>query len=264
MRAVIDRATIPGRPREPKLAAQLDGVARQRIRTAHDELAVWRVGRGPAVLLVHGWLDSSRLWDPLMEACVTQRRSFVTFDLPGHGFSGGDRCLTAEVADAVHAVAAAAGPIDAAVAHSFATTGVTLATTEGVLVDHLVLVAPPLALPAADEDGADPGRYRWRGIANDLGLDPAVGEAALRAYLTDLGPTRSKFGVTEGLRDLDAAVLIVASPDDEKFDVGPARWVASECSHVHLVELEGLNHRSCARDANAVTATLGFLDRRSS
>ena len=140
---VIDRASIPGRGREPQRATQLAAVEQVDVATPHGRVAAWRVGAGPAVLLVHGWRDSARLWDPLMAELSTRGRAFVAFDLPGHGFSEGERCLTAEVPDAVLAVVAALGPVDAAVAHSFASSGTALAVSEGAPVERLVLIAPP-------------------------------------------------------------------------------------------------------------------------
>ena len=74
---VIDRASIPGRGREPQLAAQLAEVEQVDVATPHGTVAAWRVGAGPAVLLVHGWRDSARLWDPLMSELEARGRSFV-------------------------------------------------------------------------------------------------------------------------------------------------------------------------------------------
>ena len=102
---VIDRATIPGRDRAPRLAEQLADAERLDVATPHGAVAAWRFGAGPAVLLVHGWRDSARLWDPVMAELRARGRPFVALDLPGHGFSEGERCMTDEVPDAdVHAV----------------------------------------------------------------------------------------------------------------------------------------------------------------
>ena len=99
---------------EPRLATQLAGVETLHVDTRHGNVAAWRMGTGPVVLLVHDWRDSARLWDPLMSGLLARGRSFVALDLPGHGFSEGDRCLSVEVPDAVSAVAATLAPIDAA------------------------------------------------------------------------------------------------------------------------------------------------------
>jgi pimeloyl-ACP methyl ester carboxylesterase len=260
---VIDRASIPGRHREPRLATQLAGVETVHVDTAHGNVAAWRVGTGPAVLLVHGWRDSARLWDPLMSELLARGRSFVAFDLPGHGFSEGDRCLSVEVPDAVSAVAAALGPIDAAVAHSFACEGTALAVAEGVPVERLVLIAPPVAYRSPGDtagDAPDAGRQRWRRIAAELGFDPAVGDVAIETYVASLGPFRSKWKLTDGLAGLPTDVLLLASVDDERFDVGSARALVADLSRCAFVGLAGLDHRASARDTTAIDAIVRFLE----
>jgi pimeloyl-ACP methyl ester carboxylesterase len=260
---VIDRASIPGRGREPQLAAQLAEVQRLDVATPHGAVAAWRVGTGPAVLLVHGWRDSARLWDPLMAELRRRGRSFVALDLPGHGFSAGERCLSAEVPDAVGSVADALGPVDAAVAHSFASTGTALAVAEGASVERLVLIAPPLAYRtpgAAAGDAADAGHQRWRRIAGDLGFDPAVGDRAIETYLASLGPVRAGFDLTDGLAGLATDVLLMASADDERFDIVSARALAARLPRGVLCELAGLDHRASARDPAAIEAIVSFLD----
>ncbi len=44
-------------------------------------------GKGPAVVLLHGFLESSRMWDPLISHLKSEKR-VVTLDLPGMGQSG--------------------------------------------------------------------------------------------------------------------------------------------------------------------------------
>ncbi len=190
-------------------------------------------------------------------------RSFVALDLPGHGFSAGERCLAPEVADAVESAAAAVGPVDAAVAHSFATTGTALAVAEGVSVERLVLIAPPLAYRtpgAAAGDATDAGHQRWRRIASDLGFDPAVGDRAIETYLAGLGPRRAGFDLTDGLGELATDVLLVASADDERFDIISARALVARLPRGDLFELAGLDHRASARDDTAIEGIVNFLD----
>lgn len=261
--AVIDRASIPGRHREPQLATELAAAERVDVATPHGVVAAWRVGDGPAVLLVHGWRDSARLWDPLMAALRKRRRAFVALDLPGHGFSEGERCLTAEVPDAVLAVAAALGPVDAAVAHSFASNGTALAVGEGASVERLVLIAPPLSYRTPGDaagDATDAGHQRWRRIATELGFDPAVGDRALDTYLASLGPSRRGWDLARGLGELSTDVLLLASVDDERFDVASARALAAHLPRGALIELSGLDHRASARDPAAVDAIVHLLD----
>jgi pimeloyl-ACP methyl ester carboxylesterase len=68
---------------------EADGMPRLRYR---DE------GRGPAVLLVHGWLLDSTMFDSLAQS-LARRRRVVRWDRRGCGESGGTPSLAADGAD---------------------------------------------------------------------------------------------------------------------------------------------------------------------
>lgn len=261
--AVIDKACMPGPRREARLAEELVDAERVDVATPHGMVAAWRVGEGPAVLLVHGWRDSARLWAPLMAALKAKGRAFVAFDLPAHGFSEGERCMVAEVADTVGAVAQQLGPIDAAVAHSFSANGTAMAVAEGMLVQRLVLIAPPgtYRVPSeAARGGSNPAYQRWRRIADDLGFEASVGVRAHDIYVASLGPSREAWTFAHGLATLDSDVLLMASADDERFNIATARTLAEQLPRGTFVELTGLDHRGSARDSTAVAAILDFLE----
>jgi pimeloyl-ACP methyl ester carboxylesterase len=255
---------MPGPRPEPRLAKELVDVERVDVATPHGTVAAWRVGEGPAVLLVHGWRDSARLWDPVMAALKATGRAFVVVDLPAHGFSGGTRCMVAEVADTVLAVAQQLGPIDAAVAHSFSANATALAVAEGMPARRLVFIAPPGTYQQPREAavaGSNPAYQRWRRIADRLGYETSIGEAAHDRYVASLGAFRAAWTFAEGLATLDSDVLLMASVDDEQFNLASARALAEHLPRGSFVELVGLDHRASARDHMAVAAILDFLER---
>lgn len=45
------------------------------------------MGKGPATVLLHGFLESSKMWDPLLTE-LSKNRQLITIDLPGLGESG--------------------------------------------------------------------------------------------------------------------------------------------------------------------------------
>jgi pimeloyl-ACP methyl ester carboxylesterase len=212
---VIDRALIPGRQREPRVAAQLAQAERIDVTTPHGHVAAWRVGTGPAALLVHGFRDSARVWGPLMAGLTARGRAFAALDTPGHGFSEGERCGPAE-----------RNP-DPSVG-----------------------------------DATDVAQQRWRRIAAELGFDPTIGDHALEVYYSSLSCTRARWDLSDALANLNAHVLVVASVDDERFDVDAARSFCEPMPNVEFVTLTGLDHRASARDATVVDAIATFLDHR--
>jgi len=62
-------------------------------------------GQGPVIVLLHGFLESSTMWDQLIPK-IAKDNTIITVDLPGHGNSG---CLNTShsmevMADIVHAI----------------------------------------------------------------------------------------------------------------------------------------------------------------
>src|SRR5688500_6559183 len=52
-------------------------------------LAVWRWGKGPAILLVHGWGSRGARLASFLPPLTEAGYSVVAFDAPGHGASAG-------------------------------------------------------------------------------------------------------------------------------------------------------------------------------
>ena len=63
------------------------------------------VGTGNPLVLLHGFLESSSIWNPFIEE-LSQKRQVITIDLPGHGKSGNvDETHSMELmADAVYEI----------------------------------------------------------------------------------------------------------------------------------------------------------------
>ena len=251
VQALLDRVSKPRRRGTPQVAAPLAGIDLVMIPTPHGKVAAWRAGTGPATLLVHGWQDDSSLWSPLMTALGEASHSFVAFDLPAHGFSEGERGLTFEVADALHAVATALGPVQSLVAHSFASGASALAVSEGLPISRMVLIAPPLWPASAS---------RFHRVADRLGYPVEVAERARADYLATTTPARAGYNVRTRLQELDIELLLVSSVDDERMAVDDARSLAPQLRRGALFELRGLDHRESARDPRVVYRILEFID----
>ena len=168
---------VPKPLREARVAERLMTVRSVQVQSRWGDLCGWRLGSGPAVLLVHGWQDDNSLWSPLIDELDRRARALVAFDLPGHGASGGDWGVSFEGTDAIVAVADAMGPIDAVVALHRGCGMAVAAILEGWAVQRAVLIAPPLV------EGD-----RWRRYADRLGVSDDVALAAKAAYFDRVGP----------------------------------------------------------------------------
>jgi pimeloyl-ACP methyl ester carboxylesterase len=221
----------------------------QLIPTADGAIAAWRVGPGPAVLLVHGWEDDNSLWAPLIDALGASGRSLVVLDMPAHGFSEGEWGLNPQAIDAVLAVSDALGPIDAVVAHSSGGGVAMLALHEGLAVDRAVLIAPPLR-----------SDNRWERYAERLGQPPEIAARAQEVYLEWNGSARADFVVRTALPTFEVDLLVIHSVDDERMPFGDSEAAVRACRRAELLRVEGLNHRRTARDPAVVETIASFLN----
>jgi len=239
---------VPARRAEPRLAAGLASVDKQRVESPEGTVAAWRRGDGPAVLLVHGWEDDNSLWAPLIDALGERERALVVLDLPAHGFSEGEWGLAPQAADGILAVAGALGPIDAVVAHSFGSGGAMIAISEGLIVDRAVFIAPPLRTS-----------NRWLRYAKRLGVSAHVAFTAQSIYEQRIGPARASFDFRAELTDLDADLLVIHSADDERAALSDSQEVLPNCRRGELVVVDGLTHRRTVRDPEVVARIVDFV-----
>ncbi len=242
---------VPKRLREARVAERLTDVEPEIVPSFWGDLCSWRLGSGPAVLLVHGWQDDNSLWSYLIDELERRGRALVAFDLPGHGSSGGDWGVSFEGSDAIVAVAQALGPIDSVVAHS-AGCGMTVgAIGEGWTVERAVFIAPPVA-----------GGDRWRRYAHKLGVSEEIALAAKASYYQTLGTARAQWDPRTAYRAIDLDVLVIHSRDDEHEPVHNSEEIVPHMQHARLELVDGLTHRRTARDPSVINLVADFVAHR--
>jgi 2-succinyl-6-hydroxy-2,4-cyclohexadiene-1-carboxylate synthase len=239
-------------------------------------------GAGRRVVLVHGFTQTLRSWDPLA-ARLARRRSVARVDLPGHGGSAGVRLDFVETTAALGAV----GGEGAYVGYSLGgRLCLRLALDRPELVTALVLLgaSPGLADPGEraarrqeddalaatiERDGTAAFLRRWLASPLFAGLRPAPADLAARranpaaglaAALRLLG-TGVQEPLWDRLGDLRCPVLLLAGADDAKFatiaermaeHIGPRADVALIAGAGHAAHLE--------RPDEVAVAIEGFLD----
>ena len=235
---------VPRRRARPRIGEPFRDAEDFRVETPNGKLAAWRLGTGPAVLLVHGWEDDNALWGPLAGALRQMGVAVIAFDLPAHGFSEGAACSPFLAADAVKAVAAQLGPIDAVVTHSFGGPATGIALSRGWEVRRVALIAPPR------------GRNRrWFKVAEEKGISVDVVKRARELYVAQHGP----FDFIEVAPSLKTEALILHSADDEQVDWGQGRALADAWPGSEFVLCDGLGHRLIAQDASVIQRIVDFV-----
>jgi pimeloyl-ACP methyl ester carboxylesterase len=244
-REFMQNLGYPRRRARPRIAPGLVDAEHRMV----DGIAAWRLGQGPAVLLVHGWEDDNSLWTPVIDQLSMIGRAVVALDLPGHGFSEGERAPLLAAAKAVAGVANALGPIDAVVAHSFGSPAVVTAIEEhGLAPDRVVLIGSALHQ-----------RGQIIRLAERNYIPMEVVEQIFATYEDEVGKPVDWFDLRRAAPAMTAKALILHSMDDDACDWQGARELAEVWPGAELALTDGLGHRMICQDPSVVERIVEFV-----
>lgn len=245
--ALVVRMGTPRRRARPRVSRALHDAVEHEIETPGGPISAWRLGEGPAVLMIHGWEDDNALWGPLIDRFGREARPVVAFDLPGHGFSQASNASPMAVADAVLKVAETLGPFDAVVGHSFGCLVSIIALAKGLKVDRAVLIASPVP------------RTRPR---TELRIDVEVSEAvyARALAISKVGEEERTEKLERSIRSMTRPALVVHALDDEQTPVDNAYRLAELWPGAELMLVDDLGHRFVAQDAAVLERIVEFVE----
>ncbi|HYM32176.1 MAG TPA: alpha/beta fold hydrolase [Candidatus Cybelea sp.] len=246
---LIEAMTVPARRVRPRLAEPLRDAQEFDVETPFGPVKAWRLGRGKATLLVHGWDDDNSLWSPLLQKFAAVGRPAVALDLPGHGFSRAENPSPRSATAAVLAVAQAAGPVDSIAGHSYGCGIAMRAMTAGLAVERAVLMAS--AIPRAERRFA---RAKRGGVPQAV-IDRAAELMAARA-----DPADAPFDMEAAAATMTAPALFVHSMDDEQCPVEDAETLRKLWPNSKIALADGLGHRLIAQDSLMLDRVVAFLD----
>ncbi len=225
----------------------LESATPGRLDTHSGRVKTWTWGRGPTVLLVHGWAGRGAQLGAFVSPLVDAGYRVVAFDAPAHGDSGGERVNLADFAEAVGEAAWAFGPLRGVVAHSFGCVATCAAMLQGVPIDRLVFVAPAVLTLQSHQQ-----------MRELLGVNEAV-----MKRLTDRVEQRMNLS----LQDLDASgvariakpMLAFHAPDDREVPVERSLLLQRLWPESRLVLAPGTGHSRILRDPEVIQQAVGFL-----
>jgi pimeloyl-ACP methyl ester carboxylesterase len=247
--ALVDRLLTPKRRVRPRLAEPLRDADDMQVETPFGPVMAWRLGKGPAVLLVHGWDDDNCLWGPLIDKFVDMRRAVVVLDLPGHGFSPAEDPSPIAAAAAVRAVAAALGPVDAIVSHSFGCPASILAMADGLAIGRAALIATPKFKSG----------HFWTRLEG-MGISPDVIERAKIIHAARIAERPAAPDIEEAAGRMTAKALLVHSLDDEECPPANSRALKAAWPGAKLALTDGLGHRLVAQDPATLDRIVNFIE----
>lgn len=249
--AYAQLATPPrSAPRDWHLALRQQAVT-QRLPFAGGELAVMSWGKGPVVLMVHGWGSHATHMGRMVGPLVSAGFRVVAFDAPAHGESSGRATDLVQFASAIAAVAAHTGPLHAVLAHSFGASMALYAQRDwGVQVPRMVLIS-----------SFDHCSWFTQAFGEHVGLTPAV-LARVRQRLVRLYGGRldwARMSVVDMLRASDAATLVVHDEDDDEIPFEHGLALAQARPGVTFKRTRGYGHHLVLRSASVIDGVVRFI-----
>ncbi len=215
----------------------------------------WEPAAAPrgTIVLLHGWEGRGSQLCAFIEPLLARGFRVVAFDGPAHGDSPGRSADALTFSIALRGVAEALGDVSGVIAHSMGGAATNVAVGDGLDVETVVLLAPPLSAETVTEDFADA-----------MNIPPRA-RRALRRRLRQRFHTYAWQRLGPVLNRLDArarvATLIVHDEDDLEvpFVRGEALAAAWPGAQLHITS--GLGHRKILRAPEVVDTVVEFVDR---
>jgi len=218
------------------------------VRSDNQDLAAWTWGKGPVVVMVHGWGGRAGRFSAIASALVAADFRAVLFDAPAHGASMGRQASLPQFAQAVRDVADAIGPIHGLIGHSLGGAAVSLAMRDGLQAEGAVLLAPPADVVLFSDAFSEHLRIPLR--ARDVMRQNL--ESRLRFRFEELHiPTLA--------RAMTAPALIIHDSEDPDVPYAHGKEIAHAWPRAELVTTRGLGHRAILRDPGVVRRAVEFL-----
>ncbi len=206
----------------------------------------------PPVLLVHGWGGHAGQMLPLATALAAQGLQPVLLDLPAHGRSAGSTSNLPQFARAVEYVAARlqerGQSLHAVVAHSLGANAAAHATSRGLPLQRLVLLAPP----------ASPFAYTQL-FARMFGLSEATRSAMQRRIEAREGILMPQFEPPAVGPRIRVPTLVVHDRGDRINRFADGQAYGETITGARLLATEGLGHMKILKDAAVLGSVADFV-----
>lgn len=253
-RLALDQFLKPTRRELDAIDAPTLAQARlQRLALNGREVQVYEWGSGPrSVLLMHGWGSHAPRFSTFVQGILARGWRTLALDAPGHGRSDGRRSSLTEFRQALDAVIASCGPVDALIGHSLGALAIATRLADPQALPR-VHAAALISLPR------DLG-YLLDSFLQMLDADEKLAKRVHARFAARFDRLASSISALELAPRIDCPTLLVQDRDDDVVPVTQAEQIALLLPHCALHITQGMGHSGSLRHAATVGAVLGFLD----
>jgi pimeloyl-ACP methyl ester carboxylesterase len=241
-RLLSDRFLLPWK-RLPGLAS---GAERTKVRVDGQRASFEVSGRGPLVILAHGWSGASGQFAALRDRLLGAGFRVATFDAPAHGTSPGRTTSAAQFMRVIEHIGRAHGPTLAVVGHSLGALAAAM-SAERVAPTGLVLLSP---MPSFE--------FALDQFQQALRFDDRLRERVATLVMGKAKMERERAQIETGL-ELGARTLLIHDTEDRRIPVQVSRALAERFADLEYVETAGLGHSRGLGDEAVLERVTSFL-----
>jgi pimeloyl-ACP methyl ester carboxylesterase len=214
------------------------------------EIKVFRfTGKGAKALLLHGWSGRGTQLFAFADELRKSNAEVVTFDMPAHGQSLGNKTNIVELVACIKEVYAKYGPFDHAIAHSMGSMALLRALRDGIPMKSAAIIG-----------SGDKIRNVFYRFSEQLQFSDKVTEQMIQTVEKQFGMNLESYSSSMSLEDLKMPLLIVHDKDDKETPFIYSKDLHEIANNSELLLTTGLGHHRILRDSKTVQRIVQFIN----
>ena len=206
-------------------------------------------GKGPKVLLLHGWSGRGTQLFAFADELRKSNAEVVTFDMPAHGQSLGNKTNIVELVACIKEVHAKYGPFDHAIAHSMGSMALLRALRDGISMKSVAIIG-----------SGDKIRNVFYRFSEQLQFSDKVNERMIQTVEKQFGMNLESYSSSMSLEHLKMPLLIVHDKDDRETPFAYSKDLHEIANNSELLLTSGLGHHRILRDSKTVQHIVQFIN----
>ncbi len=210
---------------------------------------VWSWGEGPTVLFIHGWGGRGTQISSFIETLNRAGFRVVSFDMPAHGQSQGNRTNAFSIAKTINEVIKHIDNLHSVITHSFGGVIFGYLYQPQLILKNCVLICPPATVHTALDQFCD-----------TLQLSSSIKHDIENQLKKDFGAqVFDKLSLMINATKITQPTLIIHDKADDVVPFEDGKTVANVLPQPTFFETNGLGHRKILFDKNVVERIVKFI-----
>ena len=219
--------------------------------TIHDKkgkCSVYTAGKGPAVLLVHGWEGTAYNYTDMCKALLDNGFKVILFDAPAHGLSTGKQTNIIEISHVITQLANKEKNLSAIIGHSFGAVAIGHAIKSGLVVKRFISISAPTNI-----------EYVVDRFCHFIKASSNTKKSIITKIESFIKDDYLSLSLTEVAQELSMPGMIIHDQSDSMIPVGHAKSLAKAWPNAILYSTKGLGHTRILLDEEVIQRIVSSL-----